>query len=211
VPEQPRWPVSTAPVNRPESHSSAIAEILDQEDEAWSLYVRGYTYRQIAKELGRSSNWAHLTVHRLLELRETGRQQMVRAQIEKLLDEVSLIRQSAWSGWNRSQADKVRTVEKTKEVGPRGGGGDESITTTEAQAGNASFLRVLIECNKRESALRGIEKPTAVLYQCMQPSLDIDALILQVEAANAQELQTHQNVSEVEPREESRPEEEALS
>lgn len=201
MPEQPRWPVTAAPVNRPGSRSTAVAEILDQEDEAWQRYVRGDTYRQIANELGRSSSWVHLTIHRLLELRDTGRQQMVRAHIEKLLDEVSLIRQAAWSGWNRSQTDKVRTVEKTKEVGPRGGGGDESITTTEAQAGNASFLRVLTECNKRESALRGIEKPTAVMFQCMQTSVDIDALILQVEAANAQ---SHQATPELEPRDGSR-------
>lgn len=186
---QQQWTVAANSVRQPAEKPSEIDEVLDLEDEAWQLYVRGQSARQIGQALGRSTSWVKLTVSRLLELRGSGRQQMVRAHVERLLDEVSLIRRAAWSGWEQSLAEKVRTVEKSKDVGPRGGGGEEHSTTKENRSGDSSLLRVLLECNKRESALRGIERPTAVLFQLMQSHVDLDSLILQVEAAEAQQNQ----------------------
>lgn len=190
-------PLVTSPASHPGIPPTGTAEILDAEDDAWQLYLRGHSLKQIGQELARSTNWASLTICRLLELRASGPQQMMRAYVEKLLDEVSLIRQAAWLGWEQSQIAKVRSVAKTKEVGPRGGGGNESVKTTESQSGNASFLRTLIECNKRESALRGIERPTTVRAQCSQSHVDLDTLIQQVEAANAQDCQRNDSPADL--------------
>ena len=162
-----------------------IELVQDLEAEAWRLYVQGKSSREIGKAVGRSHNWAIMTVNRLLKERDDRTSQSIRGHMEKLLDEVNLIRDAAWSGWKRSQEDRVKTVEKAGNT-PTGPTREETITT-EGQAGDPAFLRVLVELNKRESALRGIEKPVQPIFQFMQTHVDIDVLITQVEEAAAKE------------------------
>lgn len=163
-----------------------IADIQENEAECWRLYVKGKSSREIGKALGFSHEWARLTVRRLLESRDDRNDQMVRGHVEKLIDSNNLIRDAAWDGWERSKRDRVRKVEK-ETAGGKEGGTLESSVTTEGQSGDPAFLRVLIECDKRESALRGIEKPVQPIFQFMQTHVDIDVLITQVEEAAAKE------------------------
>ncbi len=165
--------------------ADSIVENLNVEDDAWLRYVRGELQWQISQALARSPDWVKLTIHKQLQQRGRGQPQMQRGHVEKLLDEVCLIRQAAWSGWAQSQTAKVRKVEKTKEAGPRGGGGNESSVTSETRCGEAAFLRLLLDCNKRESALRGIEKPLAAVLDIAPPRLDLEAMIRQAEAVIA--------------------------
>lgn len=187
MPNQTQWPVDDNRADQPGVQPAAMTDNCDAQDSVWLLHVRGLLPQQIGATLGRSTDWVRLTIARLLELRDRDRQPVTGAHVEKLVDEVCLIRQAAWSGWEQSQVDKVRTVTKTKPAGPRGGGGEEKVVTTEPQAGNPASLRILIECNKRESSLRGIERPTTVPSHPRQPLLDLDALIEQLTTANAQE------------------------
>ena len=173
----------------PTMHPISTSETRELDNKAWLRYVRGQQPCQVGNALSQSVDWAEATIRRLLELRETGYQPMVRAHVEKLLDDVNMIRRAAWSGWRRSRQNKVRTVEKTKEAGPQSRGGNETVVTTEPQCGNASFLRMLTECNKRESGLRGIEKPTAIRSDPTQKHADLATLIQQMEAAMTMEIQ----------------------
>lgn len=170
-----------------------VEEIQDREAECWRRYVKGQSCREIGRALGMSHTWANFTVNRLLRERDEQLRQSVRGHVEKLIDEVNLVREAAWDGFDRSQRDRVRTVEKSG--GSDKGTYDESSTTTEGQAGSPAFLRVLLECNKRESALRGIEKPTQILFQFMQTNIDIDTLIHQVETEAAKEAAVPVDVS----------------
>lgn len=165
---------------------TATVEAPDVEDDVWIRYVRGELQSQIGQALDQSKSWANLTIDRQLEVRGKSQPHLLLGHVEKLLDEVCLVRQAAWSGWDQSQTEKVRKVEKTKAAGPRGGGGCESSITSETRVGEASFLRLLLDCNKRESTLRGIEKPLATVVEFKPPQMDLKAMIRQAEAAFAE-------------------------
>lgn len=170
-----------------------VDEILTLRQKCWELFLQGKTTRQIGEECGRSNCWASVTIRELTEAKNNETAQSVRGHLEKLLDSNNLIRREAWEAWYQSKENKVKTVEKSGSSDK--GGYDESSTTTEGQAGDASFLRVLIKCDERESALRGIEKPTQVTFNLMQTSITIDQLIAQVEAEATKEAAVPVDVS----------------
>ncbi|MDB5334894.1 MAG: hypothetical protein JWN70_513 [Planctomycetaceae bacterium] len=202
MPDQLLWPLATNPANHPGPQPTAMADVPDVDENVWRRYVHGESVPQISDALSRSTNWVQLTINRLLEQRGSSPPQSLRGHVEKLLDEVCLLRQASWSEWERSKTDKVRTVKKTKEGGPRGGGGSELTQMTETRTADATFLRMLMDCNRRESALRGIERPLAGVMHFKQPRVDLDTMIQQVEAANALMRQRHvepESVAEHEP------------
>lgn len=162
-------------------------DILTAEAECWKLHLKGYSSREIGAIVGRSHTWALLTVGRLLRELADSTKQSVRGHVEKLLDSNNLTRRAAWDGWEKSREDKVKTVEKFGS-GPMGPTSEEA-TTTEGQAGDPAFLRVVIECDKRESALRGIEKPVQPIFQFMQTNVSLDILISQIEQTVLSEQQ----------------------
>ena len=196
MPIQSGRPSTVDPPRHPTIQPTLTSETRELDDKAWQLYVRGKAPCQIGKALRQSADWGEATIRRLLEVRESGYLPMVRAHVEKLLDEINTFRRAAWSGWRRSRKDKVRTVEKTKEAGQQSRGGNETVVTTEPQCGDASFLRLLTECNKRESGLRGIEKPTAIRSDPTQNHADLATLIQQMEAAMAMEVQRQRPANE---------------
>lgn len=155
----------------------------DLEDNCWRLHVRGQTSHQIARACEMSVQAVELIVQRRLAAYAAGASVALRGHVEKLIDEVNEIRQAAWAGWNRSQVDKVKTVEKTTTGGTQDGKSEETIST-EGKEGDSPFLRILVDCNRRESALRGIERPNRVTGQSPPVRLDLDELIEQVEVEN---------------------------
>lgn len=173
------------PMHHSITQSDPIREPLDSDDAAWGMYVRGNTPGQIGQAMNRPAGWGRLTIHRLLEQHENAHEPLLRGHLAKLLEEVNLIRQAGWLGWDRSLKDKVRHVEKTKE--PAGRGGNELTKTTESRSGDLAALRVLIECSKRESALRGIERPTTIPVQRRPQPLNLGALIQQMETTIAED------------------------
>ena len=178
------------------NQSPAMVDALAGEDRAWELFVSGHNIAQISHLMSCPLPWVQLTINRLLGQHEACGEPFVRGHLAKLLDEVNLIRQAAWSGWRRSLEDKVRIVEKTRESGGRGG--NEQTTTTETRSGDPAPLRILIECSKRDSTLRGIERPTTVSVQRMSPPLDLDTLIQQIETLQAGDSR-RQNTAKVPP------------
>lgn len=158
------------------------------EAECLRLRLKGQSLRTIGLKVGRSYETVRLTLERLTERRAAENDQLLRGHIAKLIDEVDMVREACWEGWDRSLKDRVRTVTKSGST-PKGPTHEDS-TTTEGQAGDASFLRAVLECNKRESALRGIEKPVQPIFQFMQTNVSLDILINQIEQTVIAESQS---------------------
>lgn len=152
----------------------------------WELYVCGTPLAEMARIVGDDEQHVAQTIDCELQHRQQAPQHAPRAYLEKLIDELNLVRQAAWSGWQRSTRNKEKTVDKTTTGGP-GGGREEATHSSEAQAGDTAFLRIIVECNKRESALRGIDRAARVTTHLTQTNVDIDTLIMQVERANARD------------------------
>lgn len=158
----------------------------DIESQCWRLHVRGQSAWQIAQAYELPVGEVDLILQRRLAVYGQRPSVPLRGHVEKLVDEVNQIRQAAWTGWDRSRIDKVKTVEKTTSGGTQDGKSEGTIST-EAKEGDSPFLRVLIECNRRESCLRGIERPTRAATQSVPNRVDIDTMLKQVEAENAGE------------------------
>ena len=159
----------------------------DLDAACWKLVVRGNDARQIARMHRQSPEWGEVTVERLFAAYNADPAQILRGHIEKLICEINLVRQAAWLGWERSLRDKQKTVRKAISGGSQDGK-SESTTTTETQAGDAPFLRILIDCNRRESALRGIDRSSRLPAPSNETHIDLDTLIQQVEAANRESV-----------------------
>ena len=109
----------------------------------------------------------------------------VRASVNKLLAEINLVRQAAWVGWKKSLVNHVKTVVKQSEGGT-GGTKSDTSTTTDPQSGDAAFLRVIEDCNKREGTLRGVEKLGQSLLQSKLIDTDFEALLQRLEAIQSE-------------------------
>lgn len=168
--------------------SSEFPDPQEFEAECLRLRLKGQSLRTIGLKVGRSYETVRLTLERLTERRAAENDQLLRGHIAKLIDEVDMVREACWEGWDRSLKDRVRTVSKSGST-PKGPTHEDS-TTTEGQAGDPSFLRAVLECNKRESALRGIEKPVQPIFQFMQTNVSLDILINQIEQTVIAESQS---------------------
>ncbi len=148
------------------------------------LHLRGTPLDEIAGICGQSLEW----VDRVIQAEHTRRQRRptwpIRASVEKLADELNLIRHAAWLAWERSQREKPKLTKKVIKGGP-GGGRKELTKVREDQAGNPTFLRLLLECNRREASLRAMDRPKHAAAQDSEPPVDIETMAQQVEAANA--------------------------
>lgn len=155
----------------------------DLEQQCWQLHVRGQSAWQIAQACEVPVEEVELLLQRRLAANAQRPSVPLRGHVEKLIDEVNEIRQAAWGSFDRSKVEKVKTVEKHTKGGTQDGKSEDTISK-ETKEGDSPFLRILLDCNHRESLLRGIERPTRLPVRSMQPKLDIDALLEQVEAAN---------------------------
>lgn len=154
---------------------------MNTSDACWCQYVRGENVLSIAQTIKEPVESIVARLERCMEQSDT-QPPRPRAYLEKLVDEMHLVRQAAWMAWERSLQDKVKTTEKTI-TDPKGGIRREEMIVTESQTGDAAFLRIIIDCNRREAALRGLEKSPQLQSRLSQPTLDLDTLITQMEAA----------------------------
>lgn len=88
--------------------------------------------------------------------------QIVNTDLERrrVLNEVDAVKRNAWESFRRSKTDHVRKNTET-ERGNDEGGGPSTIQKVNRiiarQTGDASFLRVVLECLDKESKLLNIE------------------------------------------------------
>lgn len=136
------------------------------------LNLQRYTASEIARELGLSRQ----TVQRDLSIiRLRRREAQIQNNTERILNEEAEINQTAresWQSWRRSKEDaeiKIQKVRKT-EVGSQGSPVELSVRT-EGQAGDVSYLRVVLECSRERRKLWGVDAPEklSVGYENLTP------------------------------------------
>jgi hypothetical protein len=72
------------------------------------------------------------------------------------LAKLDAIEDEAWKAWKKSCGDAVTNVAK---ITPRGAEKSTSIT---AQAGDPRFMAIILDCQKRRAAMRGMDAPTKI-------------------------------------------------
>jgi hypothetical protein len=78
----------------------------------------------------------------------------------KALAEINLVRATAWDAWERSVKDSVKVRGEQQGATADGAAKAQPFRVTQeklSQAGDPAFLRVVLDCNRREAALLGLD------------------------------------------------------
>lgn len=123
------------------------------------LHLKRWPAYRIAQELGLSRQ----TVQRDLAII---RKRYQEAQIDNLhlrrareLAKINLVDREAWSAWDRSKEDAETWTQKIKKAGGPGNPVEVSIRT-KGQAGDATYLKTVLECIRHRCGLLGLYAPT---------------------------------------------------
>lgn len=153
----------------------------DLEARIWKCHIKRMSDEDIAQKL----NTTVETVERSLARREAKLESRpvlsARAYVEKLLDEVELVREEAWKAWEDSKEVHVKRTAKTTKGGTAAEK-KENTTVKDRRVGNIVFLRLILDCNKREAFLRGIDKEGLALLQAKTEEVfDVEAMLLKID------------------------------
>lgn len=156
--------------------------IMNTSDECWRRYLQGEDIRSIAATIDQPISAILERLERMLQQSIDG-SRPPSAHLDKLIDELHLVRRAAWMGWQRSLKHNVKIVTKTV-TGSKSSDREEKTTTTEIQSGNASCLRIIIDCNRREAILRGLDKSSRTATpEGPTSKIDLEQMLTQMEAA----------------------------
>ncbi len=150
------------------------------------LKLQGLLPEEIADELQKELELVNQVLQQVQQQREQRPALPIRACVEQLVEDVDLIRREAWQAWLRSQKDHRKLTEKTISGGS-GGDRTELTDVWDGQVGDATFLRLMMECNRRELQVRTMEMPKRSSAQGGAVPVDFEAMVEQVEAAIAAE------------------------
>ncbi len=140
------------------SKSEALV-ISERRGRVVELYLQGRTQGEIAVELkvDRTTLWRDLEVVRQEWLADRIKGYDRLKQIE--LQRIDRVEAAAWEGYERSCEDAV-TVKET--ISGKSDDSGSTETTTKGQAGNPSFLQIIIGCSRERRTLLGLDAPTKV-------------------------------------------------
>jgi hypothetical protein len=139
------------------NQSAADPNSKDLDEKIRRLSVEGHNATEIARDCPAPLDQVNDSVQRYHTRLDNLPTLSVRCHLERLVDELNLVRQEAWSAWKRSTALKAKLSEKQTTGGPSGVRSDVT-QTEETQSGDTACLRVIENCIKCEAALRGVEK-----------------------------------------------------
>lgn len=141
------------------SSSRDIDVALERCHKAASLYLRGRTYAEIAKELGVCRETINRDMKRARTIWRKRASRTYQKHLYEQLARLDEIEQQAWIGWERSLKDSLETGTEDGES-PMG---NTSRTTTKRrrQSGNATFLKVIQDTVRQRSELLGLLDPEA--------------------------------------------------
>lgn len=146
------------------------------------LRVQGYEQHVIAQMLGCGQTTVFRDLKALTDEWRASATQDVAVELGKAFAEYELVRREAWGGWERSkQVREITTTEATEGAGkPK----RKASVRKEGQAGDTSFLTVIIHAREAEVALRGLMPPTTFKLDLAQAS---DAQLLRLAQGEAPE------------------------
>lgn len=157
------------------------------------LFLRGYTYREIADALNRDlqeRNAGYTITHPMVyyDLKQTliewkrERLENIDDYVTQELRKLDAMEQQAWEAWEASKTGKQRTKERTNrgrpiktdatDTNPEYYGYEESATET--SAGNPRFLDLLLNIQQRRAKMLGFDAPVKIEIPRYNASTDDD-------------------------------------
>jgi len=122
------------------------AQLDERREQVARLYLKGYTQRWIANELGISQSSVSADLKRIREQWRIEAAHKYEAWLMEQLAKLDAIEQEAWAGWERSQQNAVTITN-----GPKG-----ATTSTRNQAGDPRFLDMALSVIERRCRLLGL-------------------------------------------------------
>lgn len=138
-------------------HTRTASQKTARKDEIRRLLARRYTQEQIAAELGVKQQTVAYWAQRIAEEAQEAAADRT-AEIRATLDTLAEVECEAWAAWQRSCRPAESTV-RERGKGPRGSIARVQRTRT-GQAGDPSFLHVILACTHQRRALLGLDAPT---------------------------------------------------
>lgn len=133
---------------RNSSHARKDAKRDSEAVKVMRLYLRGFTYREIAKKVGTHYDRVMKLIHHVRdEWTEQYAADFDRYAIEQL-KKIDLVEKAAWHGWNKSLQDSVVATD-----------GEHANTRTATQSGNPVYLKTVLDCIERRCKLLGLDAP----------------------------------------------------
>lgn len=146
-------------------HTKTSSQRMARKEEVRQLLARRYTQEQVAAELGIKQ----ATVSYWAEKIEADAQAAAAdkaVEIRATLDSLAEVEREAWAAWERSKRPAETTVRE------RGRGARGRIATVKrtrvGQAGDSSYLNVILAAQVQRRALLGLDAPTKAQEFIMQ-------------------------------------------
>lgn len=146
-------------------HTRTTSQKLARKEEVRSLLARRYTQEQVAAELGMTRQNVAYWVEKIeadAQAAAADRAIEIRATLEALAE----VEREAWAAWERSKRPAETTVRE------RGRGARGRVATVKrtriGQAGDPSYLNVILGCQTQRRALLGLDAPTKAQEFVMQ-------------------------------------------
>ena len=151
----------------PRAHVRVIARRCD----VARRYILGETQREIAQVHGVSQGQIHLDLVALREFWLASALQDFGTHVAEELARIDQVEQEAWRGWFRSAEPREVTLTEQAEGGDRVIRGEahplspkrKASVRREGQAGDSSFLALVLTCVERRCALLGLDAPQRFL------------------------------------------------
>jgi hypothetical protein len=145
---------------------ATAATVLARRSEVARLVARGWTQQQLADYFKVSQQMIAKDWKVIRRRWARIEHEEFTAHKQKLLLEINEVRQSAWRGWEKSlesatkkHTKKIVEGQTVKSLTPIRLEQDDSEAV---QTGDASFLMVILKCNKREAELLAVDAPRKI-------------------------------------------------
>lgn len=135
------------------------AEIEARCSKVSAMYLQGKTYHEIAETLSVSRDTIRNDMKRVRRSWRLRYERSYTKHVSESLAKLDQVECAAWDGWQRSLKDDLTTG---TEEGTRG---DSAVDVTHIkrrkQSGNASFLKVIMDCVRQRCEILGLNDPDA--------------------------------------------------
>ena len=121
------------------------------------LYLRGYTFTQIAEQLDVSYKVVKTDIALARDCWRDRSTQAIAVRLHEEVARIDRIEQAAWEGWDRSLRDAVQTT--TEDVDKAEHSETKLKIVRVAQSGNPVFLRMVADCVRQRCELLGLLDP----------------------------------------------------
>lgn len=141
------------------------------------LNLKRWTQARMAQELGVSTRQIKRDLKIIRQRWQETQVANVGTRCAREIAKIDLVEREAWDAWDKSKQDaetRTERIRKGKASGP--GNSVEVSIRTEGQAGDATYLKTVLDCIERRCKLLGLDAPEKHIYdiQDLQDLTDED-------------------------------------